>query len=349
MRIHDRHANLSRDPALPSGPTEYHQFLRTPGYRWWKAVLAIVLIPVAYVVSTFTLTWGLTAVSGSLGLGLVPPETPGDGVVAMSPARLLASNLAIGLLIPISLGLQRLLFGQPGRWMHSVHGRFRWKLALNLAGVLVPVWIVYGIVWTLMNPEAAGVSGPSATLASTIVLFVIGLLTSPLQGAGEEYAARGLLARSFGSFTTQRTVSLLVALLAPNLMFTVVHGLAGPLMVVYTFSVGLACAVITWRTGGGDRGGRCAARGQQRHPAHGRLFLLQRDHHRPQLRARRSDVAGNTPDAADRRGGVAVGATPGCGPLCRPELRPPDERLTSGCARGLCRREAAQALAGVGR
>lgn len=250
MRIHDRHANLSRDPALPSGPTEYHQFLRTPGYRWWKAVLAIVLIPVAYVVSTFTLTWGLTAVSGSLGLGLVPPETPGDGVVAMSPARLLASNLAIGLLIPISLGLQRLLFGQPGRWMHSVHGRFRWKLALNLAGVLVPVWIVYGIVWTLMNPEAAGVSGPSATLASTIVLFVIGLLTSPLQGAGEEYAARGLLARSFGSFTTQRTVSLLVALLAPNLMFTVVHGLADPLMVVYTFSVGLACAVITWRTGG---------------------------------------------------------------------------------------------------
>ena len=250
MRIHDRHANLSRDPALPSGPTEYHQFLRTPGYRWWKAVLAIVLIPVAYVVSTFTLTWGLTAVSGSLGLGLVPPETPGDGVVAMSPARLLASNLAIGLLIPISLGLQRLLFGQPGRWMHSVHGRFRWKLALNLAGVLVPVWIVYGIVWTLMNPEAAGVSGPSATLASTIVLFVIGLLTSPLQGAGEEYAARGLLARSFGSFTTQRTVSLLVALLAPNLMFTVIHGLADPLMVVYTFSVGLACAVITWRTGG---------------------------------------------------------------------------------------------------
>ncbi|WP_193105916.1 CPBP family intramembrane glutamic endopeptidase [Brachybacterium sp. FME24] len=250
MQLHDRPANISRDPVLPSGPTDYHQFLRTPGYRWWKAVLAIVLIPVAYVVSTFTLTWGLTAVSESFNLGLVPPETPGDGVVIMSPARLLASNLAIGLLIPVSLGLQRLLFGQPGRWMHSVHGRFRWKLALTLAGVLVPVWIVYGIIWTLMNPEAAGVSGSPATLVSIVVLFLIALLTSPLQGAGEEYAARGLLARSFGSFTTQRTVSLLLALLAPTLMFTVVHGLADPLMVLYTFSVGLACAVITWRTGG---------------------------------------------------------------------------------------------------
>lgn len=250
MRLHDPQANPSRSPALPSGPTEYHQFLRTPGYRWWKAALAIVLIPVAYVASTFTLTWGLTAVSESFGLGLVAPETPGDGVVTMSPALLLASNLALGLLIPVSLGLQRLLFGQPGRWMHSVHGHFRWKLALTLAGVLIPVWIVYGIIWTMMNPEAAGVNGPPATLASTAVLFVIVLLTSPLQAAGEEYAARGLLARSFGSFTTQRTVSLLLALLAPNLMFTVVHGLADPLMVAYTFSVGLACAVITWRTGG---------------------------------------------------------------------------------------------------
>ncbi|MFR9727789.1 CPBP family intramembrane glutamic endopeptidase [Saccharopolyspora sp. MS10] len=213
-------------------------------------MLAIVLIPVAYVVSTLALTWGLTSVSESFDLGLVPPETPGDGVVTMSPARLLASNLAIGLLIPVSLGLQRLLFGQSGRWMHSVHGRFRWKLALTLAGALVPVWIAYGVVWTTLNPEAAGVSGPPATLVSTFVLFAIALLTSPLQGAGEEYAVRGLLARSFGSFTTQPTIALLLALLAPNLMFTVIHGLADPWLVVYTFTAGLAFAVITWRTGG---------------------------------------------------------------------------------------------------
>ena len=239
-----------RSPALPTGRAEYHQFLRTPEYCWWKAALAIALIPLAYVVSTFTLTWVLTYVSESFDLGLVPPETPGDGVVTMSPARLLASNLAIALLIPAALGLQRLLFGQSGRWMHSVHGHFRWKMALTLAGVLIPVWIVYGIVWTRMNPEAAGVSGPPATLASTVVLFAIVLLTSPLQGAGEEYAARGLLARSFGSFTTRPTLALLLALLVPNLMFTVIHGLADPWLVAYTFIAGLACAVITWRTGG---------------------------------------------------------------------------------------------------
>lgn len=58
------------------------------------------------------------------------------------------------------------------------------------------------------------------------------------------------MARSFGSFTTQRTVALLLALLAPNVMFTVVHGLGDPFLVAYTFSVGLACAVITWQTGG---------------------------------------------------------------------------------------------------
>ncbi|MDK8433833.1 MULTISPECIES: CPBP family intramembrane glutamic endopeptidase [unclassified Brevibacterium] len=168
----------------------------------------------------------------------------------MTPALLLASNLALGLLIPVSLGLQRLLFGQPTRWMHSVQGCFRWKLALTFAAVLVPVWIVYGTLWTMMNREAAGVSGPPATPGSTIILFTVVLLTSPLQAAGEEYAARGLLARSFGSLTTRPRVALLLALLAPNAMFTAVHGLSDLWLVVYTFCCGLAFAVVTWRTGG---------------------------------------------------------------------------------------------------
>lgn len=76
------------------------------------------------------------------------------------------------------------------------------------------------------------------------------LLTTPLQAAGEEYAARGLLARSFGSLTTHPRVALLLALLAPNIMFTVVHGLSNPWLVVYTFCSGLAFAIVTWRTGG---------------------------------------------------------------------------------------------------
>lgn len=172
MHPHDSRTKPSADLALPARPTEYHQFLRTPRYRWWKALLAIAAIPLAYVASTFTLTWGLTLVSGSLGLGLVPAETSGDGVVTMTPALLLASNLALGLLIPVSLWLQQQLFGQPGRWMHSVQGRFRWKLALTFAVVLVPVWIVYGITWTMMNPEAAGVSGPRQHSAAPSPCFL---------------------------------------------------------------------------------------------------------------------------------------------------------------------------------
>lgn len=250
MRPHGHHVNHKKAPQLPTGPTEYHQFFRIPRFHWWKAVLAIVVIPVAYVASTSTFTWALTLVSDSFGLGLVRAETSGDGVVTMTPALLLASNLALGLLIPVSLGLQRLQFGQPARWMHSVQGRFRWKLALTFAAVLVPVWIVYGTLWTMMSPEAAGVSGPPATLGSTILLFTVVLLTSPLQAAGEEYAARGLLARSFGSLTTRPRVALLLALLAPNVMFTVVHGLSDLWLVVYTFCCGLAFAVVTWRTGG---------------------------------------------------------------------------------------------------
>ncbi|WP_114558222.1 CPBP family intramembrane glutamic endopeptidase [Desertihabitans aurantiacus] len=233
--------------ALPTGPTPYHHFLRTPRSRWWRAALSIVLLVVAYLVISFGLGMALVVVSLVAGLDLVPVD---GSTMTMTPALLLVNNIALALLIPVSLGLQRLLHGQSGRWLHSVHGRFRWNLALRLAAVLLPLWAVYAIGFTLFAPEMAGAGGAPATLVSTTVMLLITLLTTPLQAAGEEYAARGILARSFASFTSHPTAALVLALVPANLLFMVAHGAGDWTLAAYYFGFGLACSLVTWRTGG---------------------------------------------------------------------------------------------------
>ena len=41
--------------ALPTTPTEYHHFLRTPRSRWWKGVLAIICLVVGFAIVSVVL------------------------------------------------------------------------------------------------------------------------------------------------------------------------------------------------------------------------------------------------------------------------------------------------------
>ncbi|WP_114558224.1 CPBP family intramembrane glutamic endopeptidase [Desertihabitans aurantiacus] len=233
--------------ALPTGPAPYHHFLRTPRTRWWRPALAIVLVLIAYGVVNIVLGGMIFLLSSTFGLDLVPTDT---STVILTPALFLVQNIALGLMIPISLGLQRLLFGQPARFLHSIHGRFRWGLALRVAAVLTPIWVVYAIVLYLIDPRAIGVGPEPATVATTVVLLLVTVLTTPLQSAGEEYATRGLLARSFASFTGHRGAAFVLALVPPSVLFAWAHGSSDWTLIAYYLVLSTAFTLITWRTGG---------------------------------------------------------------------------------------------------
>ena len=76
------------------------------------------------------------------------------------------------------------------------------------------------------------------------------LLTTPLQSAGEEYGARGLIARAAGSWVADPRIALAISTVVSATIFMLAHGAADPWLIGYYFVFGVAMSVVVWRTGG---------------------------------------------------------------------------------------------------
>jgi len=86
--------------------------------------------------------------------------------------------------------------------------------------------------------------------ADSLFLIIAILLTTPLQAAGEEYGIRGLLARSIGSWFGSARVGLVVATVVTSVVFMLLHAAGDPWLNGYYFTVGVACSILVWKTGG---------------------------------------------------------------------------------------------------
>jgi membrane protease YdiL (CAAX protease family) len=236
-----------RDP-LPQSGTEYHRFLRTQRNAWWKGVVAIVGFVIGYLILNGVL--GFAAIAYDIATGRSSWEAISAGTVEFTPAIFLATNIGNALCIPLAMFLQWLIWGQPVRWLHSVTGTLRWRLVGRSAAIVVPIWVVYMIISTIAFPQAMGTSGPGDFTGESVALLIIMLLTTPLQAAGEEYGARGLIMRAAGSWVGSPVPGLIIATLVPSLVFMLAHGAGDPWLNVYYFTFGAAMSILVWRTGG---------------------------------------------------------------------------------------------------
>lgn len=236
-----------KDPLPPAG-TEYHRFLRTPRNAWWKGVVAIVGFVVGYLL--INLVVGIGAIAFDVLTGRSTWESYGTGAVEFTPAIFLATNIGNALSIPLAMLLQWWIWGQPKRWLHSVAGRFRWRLLGRTAAIVVPLWILYMGLSAVAFPQSSGITGPGSFTSESVALLVIMLLTTPLQAAGEEYGARGLIMRSAGSWVASPVPGLIIATIVPSLVFMAAHGAGDPWLNVYYFLFGAAMSLLVWRTGG---------------------------------------------------------------------------------------------------
>ena len=236
-----------KDP-LPAAGTEYHRFLRTPRNAWWKGVVAIVGFVLGYLIINTVV--GFAAIAFDVITGRSTWEAIGSGAVEFTPAIFLATNIGNALSIPLAMLLQWWIWGQPKRWLHSVAGAFRWRLLGRSAAVVVPLWVLYMGISAVAFPHTSGITGPSNFTGESAALLVIMLLTTPIQAAGEEYGARGLIMRSAGSWVASPVPGLIIATIVPSLVFMAAHGAGDPWLNVYYFVFGAAMSLLVWRTGG---------------------------------------------------------------------------------------------------
>ena len=228
---------------LPAAPVDYQQMLRTPRQRWWKGLLMIISFVAAYLIVSLVLQVG--AIGIDVARGRVVPADLLRGKVTLTPTLLLSVNLTNAAAIPLSMVLQRAFFGQRRRWLHSVVGTFRWRLLGRAALIVVPIWAIYLAVTLLLSPER-----PVRPSGEALVLLVIVVLTTPFQAAGEEYGARGLIARGAGSWVVGRGGALLLSTLVSSVIFMLAHGAGDPWLIGFYFFFGVLLSLVTWRTGG---------------------------------------------------------------------------------------------------
>ena len=171
-----------------------------------------------------------------------------DGTVSWF--GLLATNLSLIVLIPLSMLVARKLNRQSPGLLSSVVGRLRWRALAWFAVVAVALELVMLAVIQFGGIELAGGERHGGGAApDAVAVIAVTLLTSTFQAAGEEYFFRGYLLQAVGALVR----SSLVAILVTTLVFTMAHGVwpwQSPALFLDRFAFGLVAALLVVRTGG---------------------------------------------------------------------------------------------------
>ena len=175
------------------------------------------------------------------------PDLISAGVLPMGPAFFIANNIAVAGLIPLSILLNRLIFGQRAGWLSSVAGRFRWRWLLWCLLVVGLPWLALYLILALLAPG----TGADVTLTgSVIIVLALTLVTTPMQSAGEEWAFRGFIPRCIAAMVPNATVGLVLAATVSSAIFMLSHLAADPWLNGFYFCLGLIFTALAWRSGG---------------------------------------------------------------------------------------------------
>ncbi|WP_285038876.1 type II CAAX endopeptidase family protein [Plantibacter sp. lyk4-40-MEA-4] len=213
---------------------EYQRVLAGDQRRIGRGIIAIILL----VGGMFGMTLGAVQIAFRLDAAL--------GLSGYTASIQVAAMLPIALSIPWSMFLQRWLYGVRAASLTSVLNVFRTAVFGKAMLVVVPLWTINLVISNLVMDNAT-TTWSTASLAS---IFLVTLLLTPLQAAGEEYGYRGLVFRIAASWAKGPRTALLIGILVSSVVFAVVHFSTDPWVNLYYVVFASTLAVITWRSGG---------------------------------------------------------------------------------------------------
>lgn len=226
-----------RRPAAGHTPpgVPYHRVYAGPRRRIPRGLLAIALLLTGFV--------GFSA--GFVELSTVIDREWFGRDEHFTPLRHLAGSLSLALLVPWSMLIQRLLYGVPAASLHSVAGHLRLAILSRALLVLAPIVLVAVGISALQGGETTTWSE-----GDLIVMFLSGLLVTPLAAAGEEYGFRGLMFRVVGGWARTERAGLVVGVVVTTAFFSLIHGTLDPYLLTSYVVLFASMALVTWRTGG---------------------------------------------------------------------------------------------------
>ena len=233
--------------ALPVVPRAYHEFYRAHRFRWWKPLAAVGLVGGAWFLISIVMTFPVMMID--LSSGAATMEQYASGNIPATPLMFLANNLTIIAFIPLAILAHRLIFGQRAGFLASIQGRFRWRLLGRFLLIALPFFAALFVAGLITG----GTDG-LAVDGHTLPMIAIILLTTPFQCAGEEYAIRGLLARSVGSWFPARNFGWAVSAIVSSGVFVALHNAGDIWLNLFYACFALTGSVLVWRTGGLEAG-----------------------------------------------------------------------------------------------
>lgn len=238
-------------PVVVDATQPFHQLLRGPDRRWWRALVGTVLVLALTLVTAMVLTL-VVALAVTVAFVGPTPELPTELDLNQLMAgpfaawALLCTNLLLATFVPAAL-LANLIAQRCGfGFSFGVTGRLRWGLLGRMLAWLAPLYLAASLLSGLLPKDSADRLPQSTAL----VVAVVVLTTTPLQSAAEEIVFRGWLVQNVGSWFAHRWVGLGVTTLVSTVAFTAAHGTTDPATILPLATMAIVACWVTYRTGG---------------------------------------------------------------------------------------------------
>ncbi len=221
---------------------DYVTFPRTfEKYKWYKPLITIVLVIILYFIFEFILTYIFGAAYGDNIIDSV--ANGGYETLNTTDVSVYFSYLSIAIFLPIIYIVSKIVHDRPFSSYASSRGGWNWKLYFKCLLIPLAIYIVFEIISILTGMETGGSSHVS------LIALIISSILIPVQCIAEEYAFRGLLMQSFGSWFKIP----ILAIIIQALIFAAVHpyNFLGAIVIGVS---GIIFGALAWRTNGLEAG-----------------------------------------------------------------------------------------------